>query len=128
MVFVSYEKFQIENLQEHKEKTNKVSQINKKNLYKKKIDELPKNVKKHVAKKIKEKKREIKKLQEIYENPKSLPGEIKIQLAKEIKEKKMELKNIYHSPKEVFTLERAGRWTIVQVVKVFLGMPVMPGK
>ena len=44
------------------------------------------------------------------------------------KDKKTSLKNIYNSPKDVFTLEKVGRWGVVQVVKVFLGMPVVPGR
>ena len=42
--------------------------------------------------------------------------------------KKNELKKIYSSPKEVITLEKAQKWVAVQVVKVFLGMPIIPGK
>ena len=46
----------------------------------------------------------------------------------EISEKKVELRNIYDAPKEILTLERFGRWTVVQLVKAFFGMPVIPGK
>ena len=45
-----------------------------------------------------------------------------------IEKKKIELKNIYSEPKDIFTLERVGRWSLVQVVKLFLGMPIIPGK
>ena len=86
------------------------------------------NVKSQVAKKIEKKKTEIKKLQELYQNPESISDELKIQVAKQIDEKKIELRHIYSSPKDVFTLERVSRWGLVQVVKVFLGMPVVPGR
>ena len=35
---------------------------------------------------------------------------------------------LYSSPQEVITLEKAQKWAAVQVVKVFLGMPIIPGK
>ena len=49
-------------------------------------------------------------------------------MAKKVEEKKIQLNNIYHSPKETFTLERIQRWGAIQVVKVFLGMPIVPGR
>ena len=70
----------------------------------------------------------MRKLQELYSNPKSIPDEIKKQVAVRIEEKKIELKNIYSAPKDILTLERVGRWSVVQVVKLFLGMPIIPGK
>ena len=51
-----------------------------------------------------------------------------MQVAKKIKKKKTELKKLYSSPKEVITLEKAQKWVAVQFVKVFLGMPIIPGK
>ena len=71
---------------------------------------------------------EIKKLQDLYSNPESIPDEIKLQISKQIKNKKEELKNIYDSPKEAISLAKIQRWTAVQVVKAFLGMPFIPGK
>ena len=47
---------------------------------------------------------------------------------KQIEKKKFELKSLYESPKEVITLQRIGKWGAVQVVKVVLGMPVIPGR
>jgi len=46
----------------------------------------------------------------------------------QIEEKKNEIRNIYSAPKVIFTLERVGRWSVIQVVKLFLGMPIIPGK
>ena len=78
--------------------------------------------------KIKKKKEELAKLQELYNNPKSIPGEVKTKVAKQIQKKKFELKNLYESPKDIVTLEKIGKWGVVQVVKVVLGMPIMPGR
>ena len=89
---------------------------------------LTKNITTKIAKKIEKKKTEIIKLQELYRNPKSIPGEVKAKMAKQIEKKKFELKNLYESPKSILTVERVGKWTVVQVVKVFLGIPVVPGK
>ena len=58
----------------------------------------------------------------------SIPDEIKTQIARKIEEKKTELKNLYSSPKETVTLDKARKWVAVQVVKVFFGMPIIPGK
>ena len=93
-----------------------------------KNEKFSENLKKGIAKKIEKKRTEIRKLQELYAQPETIPGEIKIQVAKKIKEKKTELKKLYSSPKEVITLEKAQKWAAVQVVKVFLGMPIIPGK
>ena len=97
-----------------------------------KIDEKDNNlstkIKSEITQKIEEKKTEIRKLKALYSKPGELPGAIKTQVAMKIEKKKIELKNIYNEPKDIFTLERVGRWSIVQVVKLFLGMPVIPGK
>ena len=79
-------------------------------------------------KQIEKKKTEIRKLQELYSKPGSLPGAIKTQVAMKIEKKKIELKNIYSEPKDIFTLERVGSWSVIQVVKLFLGIPIVPGK
>jgi len=86
------------------------------------------SIKSEVTKRIEKKKMEIKKLQDLYSNPESIPDEIKLQISKQIKNKKEELKNIYDSPKEAISLAKIQRWTAVQVVKAFLGMPFIPGK
>ena len=67
-------------------------------------------------------------MQELYSNPGELPGAIKTQVAMKIERKKIELKNIYNEPKDIFTLERVGRWSIIQIAKLFLGIPVIPGR
>ena len=48
--------------------------------------------------------------------------------SKQIKEKKSELKILYDSPRDIFTLERVGKWSIIQIAKLFLGLPIIPGR
>ena len=122
----TYERSQIKNLNDNTEEFTKVSKIKKKETNKKKIKNLSTNIKTQVAKKIERKKTEIKKLQELYNDPKAIPDEFRTQVSKQIKEKEIGLRNIYNSPKEVFTLERVGKWSVIQVVKVFFGMPIVP--
>ena len=122
--FVSYKKSQIKQLNDGTENFNK---LNKK-ISKKENKSLSTNIKLQVVKKIEEKKAEIKKVQEIYSRPESIPREVKTQIAKKIKEKKSKLKNIYSSPKDIISIEKAPRWAIIQIVKAFLGLPTIPGK
>ena len=125
---VAYKKSQILNLSDKNKNFAKVNNTIKKISNKKKIKNLQQSVKNEVAMRIEKKKTEIRKLQELYEKPEQIPKEIKIQVAKQIKEKKIELENIYNKPKSIFTLERVGKWSIIQVVKLFLGIPVVPGR
>jgi len=125
---VSYKRSQIKNLNDKVENVAKLNKIKKEKNYKKKIENLSASAKLEVIKKIETKKTELRKLQELYQSPGSIPGEIKTQVAKKIEEKKFELKNLYNSPKDTITLERVGKWTVVQVVKAFLGMPFIPGR
>tara|TARA_Y100000590_G_scaffold273522_1_gene307115 strand:+ start:942 stop:1655 length:714 start_codon:yes stop_codon:yes gene_type:complete len=122
--FITYKKSQIRSLDENY--TN--SKIEEKITYNKKIKNLPRNVKHKVAEKIEQKKQEIEKLKKIYNNPKSLPSEVRIQVVREIKEKKSELEEIYKTPKQTLTFERVGKWGAIQVVKAFLGIPIVPGR
>ena len=124
----SYKRSQIKNLSSKSNKFSKISDIEKKENSEGKINNLSKDVKNKIAKKVKQKKTEIRKLRELYKNPDSIPDEVRTQMAKQIGEKKIQLKSIYNSPQDVFTLERVGKWTVVQVVKVFLGMPIVPGR
>ena len=121
---IYYKKSQIKNLNEE----NKISKkfVKKNNL--KILNNLPENVKEQVAKKIKKKKKELAKLQELYNDPKSIPDEVKIKVSNQIERKKFELKSLYETPGEMITIKRLGKWGAVQVVKVALGMPVIPGR
>ena len=76
--------------------------------------------------KIEKKEKNIQKFKKLYSQPKSIPSKIKNHVTSRIEEKKVEIVNIYHEPKSFITLERAGRWTVVQLVKAFLGMPMFP--
>ena len=125
---VSYKKSQIKKLRDENEKFTKVNKIKKEKIVKKKIRNLSDGIKTQVAKRIEIKKTEMRKLQELYYNPKSIPKEIKTQVAVQIEEKKNAIRNIYSAPKDIFTLETVGRWSVIQVVKLFLGIPVMPGR
>ena len=124
----SYKRSQIKNLNDMTAKFNKEKELEKGKISNNKIKNLQANLKTQVARKIEKKKTEIKKLQELYQNPESIPKEIKTQVSKQIKEKKTGLKNVYNSPGEVITYERVSRWAMVQVVKAFLGMPIVPGR
>ena len=93
-----------------------------------KTKKLPDEINSKIAKKIKQKKTEIKKLQELYRNPKLIPSEVRAKVKKSIQKKKSELDSIYKEPKNILTLERVGKWSAIQVVKLFLGIPVIPGK
>jgi len=125
---VSYKRSQIKQLSDESEKFTKVNKVKKEKINKKKTKNLTASIKKQVAKRIETKKTEMRKLQALYYNPKSIPKEIKTQVAVQIEEKKNEIRNIYSAPKDIFTLKRVGRWSVVQVVKLFLGMPIIPGR
>ena len=126
--FVSYKKNQIKRLGDGMDVISEPVEKDVSSKSVEKNEKLSENLKKGIAKKIEKKRTEIRKLQELYAQPETIPDEIKIQVAKKIKKKKTELKNLYSSPKEVITLEKAQKWVAVQVVKVFLGMPIIPGK
>ena len=128
---VSYKRSQIKQLNDETRnftKINKINKIKKEKINKKKNKNLAANIKSIVKDGIEEKKRDIRKLQALYANPKSIPGEIKTQVRYQIKEKKTGLRNIYRSPRDVATLKKVGKWGAVQVVKAFLGMPIIPGR
>ena len=122
--FISYKKSQIKYLDEYTETFTKTENAKTE----KKNNNLKESIKLGITKKIEKKKTEIRKLQELYSNPESIPGAVKTQVAIKIEEKKNELKNLYSSPKETITSKKVQKWAVVQVVKVFLGMPIIPGK
>ena len=133
--FISYKKSQIRQLDGDTENIIKESQIrqlddNTDTITKlnKKNNNLSTKIKLGITKKIEKKKTEIRKLQELYSKPQSIPGEVKTQIASKIKEKKIELKNLYSSPKKIITLEKTWKWATVQIAKLFLGIPIVPGK
>ena len=117
--FIAYKQTQIRQLYDD---TAIISKSNKKS------NNLSTKIKSVIKKKIEKKKTEIRKLQELYSKPESIPGEVKTQIASKIKEKKIELKNLYSSPKKIITLEKTWKWATVQIAKLFLGIPIVPGK
>tara|TARA_B100000029_G_scaffold501051_1_gene573758 strand:+ start:445 stop:1161 length:717 start_codon:yes stop_codon:yes gene_type:complete len=122
---VFYKRSQIKNFNIENKSLSEVAKINKSQTKEKKMS---KDIKLKLAKKIEEKKLAIKKLQELYNQPENIPTEVKKKVSDEINHKKLELKNIAESPKDIFKSERLHRWTVVQVVKLFLGMPIIPGR
>jgi len=125
---ISYKRSQIKELNSEFEMLAQIEKEKKKTVLKKESKTLTNNIKSQVAKKIMNKKAEIKKLKELYHNPKNIPGEIKIKVAKKIEMKKTELEKIYNSPKETISLQKIQKWGAVQVVKAFLGLPIIPGR
>ena len=115
-----YKKSQIKKLNERKISSN--------NTEKTKFENFPKKIKIKVAEKIKKKRKELKKLQELYSKPEELPSELKNQVSKKIKKTKFDLKRLYTSPGEVITPERIKNWTGIQLVKLFFGIPIIPGR
>jgi len=81
-----------------------------------------------IAKKIEINKTELIKSQYIYSKPKNLTHNIKLRIVKKIKTKKNELKKFYSNPHEIIKSKKAQQWIGLQVVKVFLGIPIVPGK
>lgn len=125
--FINYKRSQILSLKNDSENQKFAKATIKKN-NSDKVKKLSQSVKLQVEEKIKKKKAELKKLEEMYKNPSDLPEELKMQVANKIKKTKTEIKSIYNAPGDLLTLEKVGRWGAVQVVKVFLGMPVVPGR
>lgn len=120
-----YKKYQINELNK-KEKV--LVKLEDDENFKKKNEKLSDEMKLIVAKKIKKKKIELLKLQQLYSKPKKIPGELKSQVAKKIKKKKIELQKLYSNPKASINLKKVKKWAGIQVVKAFLGIPVVPGK
>ena len=113
--------------------TYKKSQIkNLEDLYKErsvaKIESHEQNIKTHLTKKILEKKDKIKNLKQIYTKPAEIPKYIKKGISKKIDNTKTNIEDTYSDPKTVITSGKAQRWAAIQVVKAFLGMPIIPGK
>ena len=116
---VSYKKKQIKNLNIKEENPGKE---------KYKSNNINKKLKLEIAKRIDEKKQQLKKLQKISLKPEKLPTEIKTKIDKKISSTKQDIEKLYSDPKSVLTPEKMQSWVALQVVKLFLGMPIVPGK
>lgn len=126
--FVPYKKSQISHIDGEQKITNDRTVIKKEKIYNEKSKSLSKKLKYQATIQFKKKKSEIKKIRKFYSDPKSIPVAVKTKVVRKVEEKKIQLNNIYNSPKDTFTLERVQRWGAIQVVKVFLGIPVVPGR
>ncbi len=84
-----------------------------------------------LTKKIEATRTELAKLQELYSRPKKIPQELKLRVAKTIKAKRKELtklKELSSEPTSIFKSKKMYRWAGLQVVKAFLGIPMVPGR
>ena len=119
-----YKKSQIKDLNS---KNEQLSVSNDQKIINAKNKKLSEEIKLIVEKKINRKKDELKKLQKIYREPEKLPEEVKAQVVKKIEETKS-IKKLYTNPDGSINTERMHKWAAVQVVKVFFGMPILPGR
>ena len=126
--FSYYKNSQIRQLNEKGETVAKLEEKKDKKIFKKKRKINTNKIKLQVAKNIETTKTELKKLQELYSAPEKLPSEIKLQVAKKIKIKKNQLEKLYSDPYSLITSKKTQKWLGFQVVKVFLGMPIVPGR
>ena len=120
-----YKKSQIKDLNS---KNEQLSVSNDQKIINKKNKKLSEEIKLIVEKKINKKKDELKKLQKIYHEPEKLPEEIKSQVAKKIEETKLNIKKLYTNPEGSINKEKMQKWAAVQVVKAFIGIPIIPGR
>ena len=126
--FNFYKKSQIKQLNGNVKSSNKVEEKGDKKTFKKKNKMKTDAIKLEVAKKIKITKTELGKLKELYSKPEQLPVVVRYQVAKKIENKKTELKKLYSDPYSLIKSKKTQKWVGIQIVKVFLGIPIMPGK
>jgi len=113
--FLAYKNIQIKKLNSEKKLSSSLKNTKKKYNF-------------DLAKKIESKKKELTNLKEFYYNPKTLPGEVKLRVSKKIEIAKNEMKALYNDPKNVLESKKLYKWGAMQIVKVMLGIPVVPGK
>ena len=126
--FAFYKKSQIKQLNGKEKTLVKLEEKKHKNTFEKKSKVKTDEIKLLVARRIKTTKTELRKLQELYSRPERLPDEIKIQVARTIETKKDQLKKLYSDPYAFIKSKKARNWAGLQVVKAFLGIPIIPGK
>ena len=123
-----YKKSQIKKLGKERKLLANLQKTKSENYSNKKDSKLKKKIRLEVTKKIEVKKVELKKLQELYSKPEKLPGELKLQVKKKIERAKIDLEKLYNNPKGAFESGKVQRWAALQVVKILVGMPMIPGK
>ena len=121
--FIYYKRDQIRNL--NNSEKNLVQTKAKKIKEKKSFSDKSKI---QIINKINKKKEDLAKLKKIYSEPKTLSKELKIKISKKIKLTQKELTSLYSDPEIVIKSERAQRWAAFQIVKIFLGIPIVPGR
>ena len=125
---VFYKKSQISSLDKIDSKIFEKDKELKKKVLKKENKSLQESIKNQILQGAEKKKVVTARVKRMYSDPKSIPYDLKNAASQEVKEKRIELRKILTKPDEIFTLERVGRWGAVQVVKVFLGVPITPGR
>ena len=113
----SYKKSQIKNLKNEEQLISKVNEIESQSISFIAKSQIKKKYKKN-----------IKKVKELYNEPKKIPTELKMTLTNNIERKKENIKKMYNNPKEIITREKLRNWGTIQIVKAFLGIPILPGK
>ena len=126
--FAFYKKSQIKQLNEKEKTLAKLEEKKDKKTFKKKSKVKTDEIKLRIVKKIETTKTELRKLQELYSEPERLPGVVKLKVAKTIEIKKNALKEFSSDPYSVFKSKKARNWAGLQIVKIFLGIPIMPGR
>jgi hypothetical protein len=121
--FIFYKRSQLKGL---KNSNTTLSENNNKKLNKTAL--LKKKIEKKISSQAKKQKKNLKKIKDMYKNPNAIPDTIKGQVVKKIDDKKKQIKSAYNSPKDFASLDRAKRWGLVQVGKVILGFPIVPGR
>lgn len=120
--FIFYKRSQVKDLNNNMLLIeNNKKEINKTALLKKKI-------KKKISLQTKKHKKNIKKIKYLYKNPNTIPDSIRGQVVKKIDQKKTQIKSAYEAPKNFISLDKAKRWGLVQVGKLILGFPIIPGR
>jgi hypothetical protein len=114
---INYKKLQIQKIGE---KEKKLTLLKDNNNY-------TDNVRKHLVKTYYLKKNKIEEIKDVYTKPKELSYYIKSKTKEKIKNSKEQLKAVYDNP-DILISKKAQRWAAFQVVKAFLGIPVLPGR
>ena len=94
----------------------------------KKTKKISDKVKIQLSKKIEEKKAELKYYKSLYSEPEKLPEEIKSKISKNIATTKEELEKLYSDPQGTIKSQKIQRWAMLQIIKAFFGIPIVPGK
>ena len=129
--FTSYKHSQIKLLNKEEEIFNNLKKTESKKDLKETFKDKKSKMKLMFAKKIEATKTELVKLQELYSKPEEIPKELKLQVVKKIKAKRnelSELKKLFSEPGNIMASKKVQQWAGLQIVKIFLGIPIVPGR